>query len=379
MAAGVGQITSYNQTVPQKRVVTDRIFMKDPMSIAGLLAVGMNEGGKFNFVNAPGKVYEWLEDTYAPRTNTAVETLSSDSTVTQFVVTSEEVFQVGDVILVDAEYMWVSAVSSDATDTLTVTRAYGGTQSTHANTSVVSIVGRNRLEGTTAANSYFTATESSSNYSAILQKTIEISRTDSRLKNYGVANVFEREIDKAMDELLMQLNLLLYHGQSKAGSATTPRSFGGLAAKITTNATALSSTPALTQKNIEDEIAQCWTAGGAPDLILCDAWGKRKIADFYAGSVRTDRAENMGGIEITKVLMPLGLTLDVVVDRHIPAGNMYFLQRDLVGLFPIDEFFFEELAKTKDTGGYGQVVGEYGFVVAAEMFHSRLSGYSTSA
>ena len=60
MAAGQGQITSYNQTVEQKRVVTDRIFMKDPMSIAGLLAVGMNEGGKFEFVNAPGKVYEWL-------------------------------------------------------------------------------------------------------------------------------------------------------------------------------------------------------------------------------------------------------------------------------------------------------------------------------
>jgi hypothetical protein len=77
--------------------------------------------------------------------------------------------------------------------------------------------------------------------------------------------------------------------------------------------------------------------------------------------------------------MPLGLTLDVVVDRHIPSGNMYFLQRDLVGLFPIDEFFYEDLAKTKDTAGYGQVVGEYGFVVVAEKFHSRLSGYSTSA
>ena len=378
MAAGQGQITSYNQTVPQKRVVTDRIFMKDPMSIAGLLAVGMNEGGKFQFVNAPGKVYEWLEDVYTQRSNTAVETLSSDSTVTQFVVTTASIFSIGDVLLVDSEYMWVSAVTL-STNTLTVTRQFGGTQATHANTSVVNIVGKARLEGTTASDSYFTAVASVSNYSVILQKSIEISRSDQRLKNYGIANVKEREIDKAMDELLMQLNLALYHGQSKVGTATTPRSAAGLAALITTNATALSSTPALTQKNIEDEIAQCWAAGGAPDLLLVDAWGKRKIADFYSGYVRTERTEKMGGIEISSIMVPLGLTLDVVVDRHIPAGNMYFLQRNLVGLFPIDEFFYEDLAKTKDTAGYGQVVGEYGFVVAAEKFHSRLSGYSVAA
>lgn len=378
MAAGQGQISSYNQTVPQKRVVTDRIFMKDPMSIAGLTAVGMDGWGRFQFVNQPGTVYEWLEDTYTPRTNTAVETLSSDSTVTQFVVTTASIFNIGDVLLVDAEYMWVSAITV-ASNLLTVTRGYGGTQATHANTSVVNIVGRNRLEGTTASDSYFTATASVSNYSSILQKTIEISRSDQRLRNYGIANVVEREITKAMDELLMQLNLMLYHGQSKAGSATTPRGFAGLAALITTNATALSSTPALTQKNIEDEVAQCWAAGGAPNLILTDAWGKRKIADFYSGSVRTERSETMGGITIDRLMVPLGLTLDVVVDRHIPSGNMYFLQKDLVGLVAIDEFFEEPLAKTKDTAYYGQVVGEYGLVVVAEKFQSRLSGYSVAA
>jgi hypothetical protein len=371
----LGQRTTYGDTVGQKRVVTDRILMIDPMSIAGINALGLHNESKFNFVNAPGKMYEWLEDTYSPRSDTAVSGLSSDSTSTQVVITNGGYFQVGDVLQIDSEYLWVSAITND---TLTVTRDWRGTQATHEDTSTVYIRTRARLEGASAGDGHSTSVTSGYNYTSILQKSIEISRTDSRIQRYGVANAVDHQIDKVMDELMMMLNLGLYHSERGAGSTSTPRSFGGLDTFITTNVATCSSA-ALTQKNIEDEIAAAWSAGGNPTLLICNTWAKRKIADFYSPSVRTVRDETRGGITINQIESPLGVTLDVLVDRHCPTNELYILDQRYVGFITLDDFFEEELAKTKDTAYYGQVVGEYGFVVAFQKAHAIVSGFSTTA
>lgn len=372
-----GQLHSYSATQPHKRTVSDRIVMADVMSIATVNALGLSNESKFAFVNTPGKVYEWLEDTYASRSDVVNSGLASDSTTTTFSATDGSKFVIGDVLLVDSEYVWVSGIS---TNTVTITRNYGGTQATHANSSVAYVVGNNRLEGAASDTAIWTQPTTGYNYSWIEQRTIEISRTDSRINQYGIANVVDREIDKKMDELMMLLNLQFFHGQRKAGSSTTPRSAGGFGTFITTNPTSLSSA-ALTQKALEDEMQQCWTAGGQPNLLICGAWVKRKIADFYSGYVRTERDETLGGVTIEKILMPLGVEVNVLVDRHCPTSSLYLLDTRYVGGITIDEFFYEELGKTKDTaeGGFGQVVGEYGIAVAFEQAHSIITSISTSA
>lgn len=374
-----GQLISYSATLPLKRVVTDRIIMKDPMEIVAINALGLDNESKFNFVNGPaaGGTYEWLEDTYADRTD-AINTanLTSDSTSTSVIVDTGALFQVGDIIQIGNEYMYVSSISSN---TLTVTRNYGGTQSTHSDNAVVTIVSRARIEGTNSSDSAWTQPTSATNYSQIFHKELDVSRSNALLQRYGIANVVEREIDKAMDELMMLLNLTAYHGQRKVGSSSTPRGMGGLDTFISTNNNALSSTPALTRKHIEDEIQDCWNAGGNPRLILCGAWAKRKIASFFEGYVQTVRAESMGGIEIDRILSPLGITVSVAVDRHCPTNKLYLLDPDYVGYLTIDPFFEEQLGKVGDTAYFGQVVGEYGFVAAFETAHSIISGFSTSA
>jgi len=370
-----GQLTTYSATLPQKRTVTDRIIMADPMSIAGLSALGLSNESKFSFVNTPGKIYEWLEDTFSARSDVVVSGLDSSSTTTTMSATDGSKFVIGDAVLIDSEYVWVSAISGN---TVTITRNYGGTQATHADSSVAYIVASNRLEGAASDVAIWTQPTTGYNYSTIFQRTIEVSRTDGRLPQYGISDVVEREIDKKMKELPMLLNLSLYHGQRKAGSTTTPRAAGGLKTFITTNKNALSSTPALTQKHIEDELQDCWTQGGTPNLLICGGWAKRKIADFYSGSVRTERSETMGGVTIDKIMTPLGVEVNVLVDRHCPTNELYILDTNYVGFITLDDFFYEDLGKTKDTAAFGQVVGEYGLVVAFEKAHSYVSGFSTS-
>jgi len=380
MATVLGQQTSYDATEPNKRVVTDRIIMTDPNKLLLINALGLRNEGKFEFVNGPGTKYEWLHDTRSPRADVLADdaAMTSVSTTTEIDVANGEYFQPGDVILIDDEYMWVSAVAADV---VTVTRDFGGTQATHASDAAISIVSRARLEGANASDSNFTEPTTAYNFSQIFQKTLEVSRTDSRIQKYGISNVVEREITKAMDELAMLLANTPYHGQRKAGSKTTPRAMGGFDTFIAaSNKTALSNSPALRPKDIEDAIQDCWDGDGNPDLLVCGPWAKRKIADFYAPYVRTERSETLGGITIERIMSPLGIELAVAVDRNIPADTIYLLDREFVGYITMDDFFYEELGKVGDTadGGYGQVVGEYGFVVAKPAAHAKVSGFSTS-
>lgn len=374
-----GMQTTYVGTAPQKRVVSDRVFFSDPMDIPLINAFGLNADSKFKFVNSPGKVYEWLEDAYSDVSDVINSGLASDSTTTTFSATDGSKFHVGDIVLIESEYVIVTGIS---TNTITIERNHGGTQATHANSTVAYIVSQARLEGATASDSHFTQPSTGYNYSFILHKNIEISRSDARLQRYGIPNLVDYEIDKKMDELKIQLTKKPYFGVRDAGSGTTNRDCGGLDTFITTNTTNCSSA-ALTLKNIEDMVQTIWGYGGNPSLLICGGWAKRKIASFFEGAVRTERSEKLGGVEITRIQTAMGPTLDVLVDRYIDigasTGKLYITDPEKISFVTIDEFFYEDLAKTKDTAAYGQIVGEYGFAVANEKHHGKVYGFSLTA
>ena len=379
MATGSGLITSYDNTVPQKRMVTDRIIMADPYDITTMLALGLDNSSKFQFVNTPGRTYEWLEDAYPAVSDAAAGTnLTGSTNTTTITVTTPNLFHVGDVLQLESatgDYAWVSSISGSV---LTVVRGFGGTTPvSHPETSTIYIRYNARLEGAASSAAPWTEVTSATNCSTIFHKEVKVSRDDKLFPNYGVAGLKEYRIDQNMDILMEQLNRLPYWGKRAAGTSSAARSAGGFGTFITTNATALSSA-ALTRKNIDDTFSSIWAAGGKTDLILTDAWGQRKINDFYEGFVSTDRAENIGGIMIKQLMHPItGALTQVVVDRHCPAGSMYFLDTRYVGYLTIDPFFYEDLAKTGDFE-VGQTIGEYGFACAYNKAHGALTGYSTS-
>ena len=372
-----GQQDTYTNTVPQKRVVSDRLLLTDPNETVLINALGLSNESKFAFVNDPGRVYEWLEQKYNTRTLTATASgLHSDSTTTTMSVADGTLVNVGDLLLLDSETVHVA---SKSTNTLTIVRNIAGTQATHhTSTLTITIVGNARIEGADANDSPYTLATSTTNVSQILQRSVEISRTDQRLQRYGVPSLVDREINMRMEELAQLLAMAPYYNGRVAGSNGVARIMGGFGTYITTNVTDASSA-ALTQKMIEDQVAACWGAGGKPSLIVCNSWAKRKIADFYSGYVRTERSETMGGITIDEILTPLGLRLSVAVDRFCPTNKLYLLDKNYVGYITLDEFFYEELAKTGDTAANGQVVGEYGFVVAYEKAHGIVHSFSTTA
>lgn len=382
MASQIGQLNSYQDSVPDKRMVTDRILRIEPHDIVAYSYLG-TDMGKFNFVNRDGKVFEWLESTYNDRTDPVASGLASDSATTTMVVTDADLFQVGDVWECEGEGILITGKSST---TMTIVKNIYGTQATHADASVLTRTSRARVDGATADDSPRNEIASNSNVTQIFQRTVEIARTKGRIAEYGVGDWEDYWIDQYMDELMQDLSRAPYILERNAGSATQGRVTGGFPSFITDNITYGTNTGAtagtaiaLTRDMIDDTLQNIFTDGGDPDLFLTVPHAQRKINDFYEGYVQTERSEALGGVLIKKLMNPItGNIIDVVVDRNCSAGQLWMLSRKNIAYYPFDPFFYERLAKTKDTSAFGQVVGEYGLVVAYDKSHGCVKEFSST-
>lgn len=339
--------------------------------------------GKFNFANVGNKTYEWLEAQYNTRTDTVNSGLASDSTTTTMSVTDPDLYQVGDVWDCEGEGLLITAKS---TTTMTIVRNIYGTQATHANSTTLTRKSRARVDGATADDSPRNEIASVSNVTQIFQRTVEVARTKGGILEYGVSNWEDYWINQYMDELVMDLSRSPYIQERNAGSASQGRLFGGFPTFITDNITYSTNTGltggtavALTKDMIDDTLQNIYTDGGDPDLMCTTPGIQRKINDFYEGFVETQRSEALGGILIKKLMNPItGTIIDVSVDRACPAGQLWMLSTKNIAFYPFDAFFYERLAKTKDTDAFGQVIGEYGFVVAYDKSHGAVKESSTT-
>ena len=375
--AFLGQHNVYENTVPDKRMVSDRILNVNPLKIATLSYLGMNVE-KFNMLNRDQYTYEWLNDTYVPEsTTTNAGTWDSSTTAVSCVFANTAWCQPGDVYEVEDELMWVSAV--DGSGTATVTRGYASTtQAVHANGTTVYLRSRARIDGDDADNSPQTEVTSTSNVTQILQRSLNISRSRQKVAAYGISDPMSYAIDKGMDELSMLLNKMPYRGVLNAGSASEGRLAGGFRTFITDNSTDVSSA-ALTRDHIDDLLQAIHADGGDPDTIFCGAFAQRKMNAFYEGFITTERSEQLGGNKIRQLVNPIsGSLLDIVVDRDCPTDEMWIVEKDMIAYYPFDPFFFEDLGKTGDADK-GQIVGEYGFVCANDVHHGFLDNFSTSS
>jgi len=283
---------------------------------------------------------------------------------------------VGDVVQLDDELVWVSSIS---TNTLTVVRGFGGTtQATHESTGTAYIRFTARLEGATSSASSSNEVSSVTNATQIFHKEVNLTRNAQTIPQYGMSDPWAYKQDKAMDMLMEELDRLPFYGQRAAGSASTARAAGGFRQFITTNVTDLNSV-GLTRANIDTQLDNCFAQGGRPNIIFSGSYVKRKMNSFYDGFIRTERAESVGGILIDRLQHPiLNYEVELIVDRNCASTDLWGIDDRYVGYLQYQPFMFEPLAKVGDAD-YGQVIGEYGFVVAAEKRHFRIQEISLTA
>lgn len=371
--------TSYTNTDIDVRNIAPLIDIVSPEEIPLLKLLGMDSGRRLLRRDITNRKVEWIEDELTPTSATLNEALDASETGVDVNTGHGTRFVKGSVIRIEDELMWVSSIS---TDTLTVTRGYAGsTAAAHVTGLTIEIVGHAQVEGDPPPTPRTVLTSEPFNYTQIFEDGIHITGSQLATEMYGITDEYDYQVEKKFKEQLILLERALIDGRRAVGSATTARSMGGLR-EFVTNGPADLSGAALTRRDLEDALQDVYElVGGAhvADLILCNAWAKRKITGFYEPSVRTERSERTGGSVISVVETEFG-NLDVMLNRWVPENRVYLVRKEYIGVGAMKgrEFYEERLAKTADAID-GHIIGEYTAVVKNANAHAVIKGFSTTS
>lgn len=366
--------TSYTDTTPQVRAIGDLIHLIDPVDTPLISLLGLDSARSKFRLNVNGTKIEWLEDEYDPVSGTLNHGTTVTTATLSITFTDASMIQPGHVLLIDAEYMVVDTVNTTSNAVTVKSRSYGGTNATHATGATWYIVGMARDEGDDADYGPIVDITAPYNYTAIFQKAIKVSGTMQAIDQYGIDNEFMYQSNKAVPHLLRLMERSIFHGVRAVGSATTPRSFGGLGTFITDNSQSLTTT--ITKASVDALAELVMGDGGMPDILVVNqatATNLRALLDS-SSFVRVPQENDQFGMNPIEYVVSQFYRLRLIVDRWCPATKAYVLDSRKVGLYQLRPFASYELAKTGDSVK-GEVVGEFSLAVANDKGH----GYITTS
>ena len=374
MANSASPYSTYSDTTPQIRVITDYISLLDPSDAPFIELIGGLDGAasKFQFKNQ-GKVVEWLEDTLTPLSGTCAEkSLTTATTVVTITVDDGDVFQPGHIILVGTEKMWVSAVSGDV---ITVTRGFANsTAATQASNAAYTIIGMARLEGDDSDSIGYTDITSNSNYTQIFHKEIKVTGSEMVIDNYGFSDPYQYQAAKSIPEMMRLIERTLQYGVRDAGSTTTPRMMGGYQTFITDN---LADGSSLTVGKIEDALELAYNDGGGGEFgAVVNPATYQKIKGLYDSSayVRYAPEQNRFGTLVDKIVTPFG-NVSFTIDRWQISTLIPMLRLENIGMLTLRPWQVEDLAKTGDARK-SELIGEFTLCVRQDKSHALLTAVS---
>ncbi len=361
-------ITTYSDTAAHLRVVSVYISNIDPLDTPVVAKLGLSSARdkfKLNVARNRGATkIELLEDTYHPLSTTLNHGTTVTTSTLSLTFTDASLVQDGMEILIDSEYMVVSAVNT-TTNVVTVdSRAYGGTNATHAAGATVHIVGMARKEGDDADFVGLTSLSNPFNYTSIFQKAIQVTGSENAYGQYGKTTEYDYQINKAIPELTRWVERMFFHGQRRIGTAAVSRSFGGIGTYVTANSSSITTT--LTKAAVDTVAAAIYADGGMPDLVIMGTGAAKTLHTLMDTSsfVRiTQENTAFGMMPITRINTQFYTDLQVIVSRHAPANRAYFLDSSKIGFFDYRPFFEQTLAITGDSKK-GEVIGEFSLLVA---------------
>lgn len=402
MADGNGMLYTFGDPGTLRRTVTDMIRLTEPLELPCISYFGIQNQGKFSFIDWGNHKYEWWQERQRRPYELTLGADLNTTTNTDIALAAGQSVRVkrGDVWEVPStgEQIWIKEVDHIA-NTVDVVRNYadatgdgeGTGQAVVAANEDLQFLFSARPEGAESDPGAWSTAEPLHNYTHIFHFQLEATGSEIQAaQRYGMSNRYAREMMKAMGgadagqgrrgragHLTLELEKTFFKGHARERTSRDDAgSMGGFEHFVTTNVEDAGGAQ-LERVMLEDMIQACWEQGGQPNVIMCNAYNKRKISSFYEHAVRLVRSETTGGFTVNTVETEFG-TLDVMLNRNVPSDRVYIAQSDLMGWCEVRPFAVEPLYKGGDYQRE-QIVGEYGFALEAEMYHGYLKNLATSA
>lgn len=321
--------------------------------------------------SATSTVHEWLEDTLLPNTD-AVNGAATASTAS-ITVDHGERFRIGDQIQAEGsrEVIFVTNVVGN---TLTVSRAYGGTTAASiSDNTVVRILGNAALEGDDAPTTRFTNRSRQLNYTQIFTAGVEVSGSQLAARQIALDDEMDYQKQERLRELVRDLENCVINGAANTsnpmGSAATRRTMRGLIPSIDSNVID-GGNNTLTEETLNAALRDIWEQSNGPiDTIVVSGSQKRAINGFVTASrgfgPATERFKDL----VSVYESDFGVCR-VVLSRWVPRDTVLMLDSSRIDVLPLAgrSFQYKPLAATGDSES-GQVLGEYTLEMRNENAH----------
>jgi hypothetical protein len=333
--------------------------------------------------------HEWIEDELLPNSDAINQAGLNDAglNTTSLTVAHGDRFRAGDLIQAagSREVLLVTAV---ATNTLTITRAYGGTtksQLTHQ--AALVILGNAALEGADAGAPRFSTRARKSNFTQIFSAALQVSGSEAAVRQVHVADEMDYQKTLRLRELLRDLENTVINGvapeSTTEGSSTVRRTLRGILAGVTTNQLALNSgyIPAdglLAETHLNGALRTVWEVSGSkPDLIVCGGAQKRLINALILTTQRYSAGDERLKHLVNTYESDYGVCR-IILSRYVPNDAVIFLDSTKIAVVPLAgrSFQYKDLAVTGDYVS-GEIIGEYTLELRNEKSHAVLRGLST--
>jgi hypothetical protein len=256
-------------------------------------------------------------------------------------------------------------------------RGFGNTSAAaHSDDAVITIVGMARLEGDDADYGPITDLSAPYNYTSIFQKAIKVSGTLQAISQHGIDDEFMYQANKAVPHLLRLIERMAFYGERVEGSASSPRSAGGLTTFLATNSVAAGGS--IAKEDVDTLMEEIIMHGGYPDLLVMNPRVANDLRALLDNSnfIRVGQDENKIGVDAIERVMTQYGELELVMDRWCPLHTAYVLQSDKVGFYALRPFEAYELSRSGDSLK-GEVVGEFSLLLANEKAHGRITGITS--
>jgi hypothetical protein len=244
------------------------------------------------------------------------------------------------------------------------------------------------VEGADATSATLSPTVRLGNYTQIIQKTVQVSGTLDAVNKAGRKSEKAYQLAKASAEIKRDLETILLANQGRsAGSSTTARKLGSLLSWIKTNSDVGSggADPAtigvstrtdgtqrtFTETLLKTVVAEVFTSGGSPKILMVGASGKQKVSSF--AGIAAQRYMAPGNTPTTiigaaDVYMSDFGTMSVVPNRFMRVREALVLDPEYAALAYLRPFQTNDLAKTGDSENT-QLLAEVTLEVKNEAAH----------
>lgn len=333
----------------------------------------------------PQKKVEWGNSFLAPNASTTGASIADGTTTSVTVATGDgSKFQVNDVIKVESEYMWVTAISSD---TLTVKRAFQGTSGVAHTTvgTVIDILGPATVENQDTPISPIARGSLEYNYPQLFDYGLHLSERENNTSDYEITKgtKYEAYLAKLMKEAAIDFEKTAILGKRSAeaaatGASATPTTMGGLD-YFTNRVYDMVSAP-ISENQLMTVAQDLWSAVGSDKMattILVGGFMRRALSSLF----NSNRIADVKDTETTLVWKAIDTDfgkLRFVLSRYIPAGAAYFVNLQDITIHPYKGGAWKEV-RLPASGPYvkGRFTGDYTIVFRGNAARAKIVNAST--